>query len=251
MWTALTHRILRRPGLVIGGWALIVVVSLAVAFGVTGTGLFERMHSGQPQIPGSESHEGMELLADDDDSTRVTLALSGIDVDDPEIAEDVGAALAPLRQEVAALPGVTVVLDPFVVPDGLADPAVAALVAQDRQGFLVIVELEPAETPAEADAQRRAVEGELGRMPAQIAQVSPGASGLVSSTALLTSAVVDQLQADLIRGEAIALPLSLAVMVVVFGGFLAAGLPLIGAVASIGAGMGMLVALTEVLTVDS
>src|SRR5690625_6089856 len=63
--------------------------------------------------------------------------------------------------------------------------------------------------------------------------------------------IIDQIKTDLIRGEAIALPLSLLIMLIVFGGFLAAGMPLVGALSSIGAGLFAIFALTYFMDVDS
>src|SRR5699024_2251330 len=131
-------------------WSLLVAVSLALAFGITGTGLFDRLSSGQPEIPGAESHQGMERLAKEDETTQVTLVLRDIDVTDTDTIQAVAVELAPIRGELAALPGVSTVLDPFLLPDGLDNPDVAALVAQDRDGFLVIVEMAEATSTAEA-----------------------------------------------------------------------------------------------------
>lgn len=255
MLEALTRGIVRRPRLVLAVWALVVVVSLLGALGIGGTGLFDRLHSGEPTIPGTESQEGRELLeASEEQGEQITLLVRGVDVSEPATAEQTAAALAPLRQAVAALPGVASVLDPFLLSDGPANPDAAPLVAGDSDGFLVIVEMAPHGPEGEAPAaknEREAVEALLDELPVELAATVPGADGIVSSEALLTSAITDQVQADLITGEAVALPLSLAVMVLVFGGFLAAGLPLVAALGSIGSGLGMLLLLTQVMTVDS
>jgi RND superfamily putative drug exporter len=58
-------------------------------------------------------------------------------------------------------------------------------------------------------------------------------------------------QVDLRTGEGIALPLSLLVMGVVFGGFIAAGLPIVGAIASIAGGLGALLAWSHLLELDA
>src|SRR5699024_3476697 len=52
-------------------------------------------------------------------------------------------------------------------------------------------------------------------------------------------------------GEAFGLPAALLIMIVVFGGFLAASLPVVGAVASIVLGLGALLALTYATDVES
>ncbi len=63
--------------------------------------------------------------------------------------------------------------------------------------------------------------------------------------------VVAQLESDLKTGELVALPLSLVVMVLVFAGVIAAGLPLAGAVASIGAALLMMLGLSHLVDTDA
>ena len=53
------------------------------------------------------------------------------------------------------------------------------------------------------------------------------------------------------RGEAVALPIALVIMLVVFGGFIAAGIPLIGAGVSIAGALGALLGFTFLLDIDT
>ena len=62
----------------------------------------------------------------------------------------------------------------------------------------------------------------------------------VGGVPLLVNDINHQVETDLRIGEGIALPVSLLVMVFVFGGFLAAGMPILGAVAAIGGGLASL-----------
>lgn len=59
------------------------------------------------------------------------------------------------------------------------------------------------------------------------------------------------MEQDLRRGEAITLPLALVVMVLVFGGFLAAAMPMAGALASIAGGLATVLGLSYVMEVDA
>ena len=59
------------------------------------------------------------------------------------------------------------------------------------------------------------------------------------------------MEKDLLTGEVIALPVSLLVLVVVFGGFLAAGMPIAGAVASIAGGLASLLAFSYLIDLDA
>lgn len=73
----------------------------------------------------------------------------------------------------------------------------------------------------------------------------------LASASLVTAQITHQASEDLEKGEIIALPLALIVMVLVFGGFLAAGLPLIGAIVSIVGGMGALFGFSFVMDIDT
>ncbi len=59
------------------------------------------------------------------------------------------------------------------------------------------------------------------------------------------------MRTDLQTGEGIALPASLLVMVAVFGGFLAAGLPIVGAVAAIAGALGTLLGFSYLIDLDA
>jgi RND superfamily putative drug exporter len=243
----------RHPRGTVAAWVVVIAASLAFGlFGIGGSGLFDRLESGAPRVPGSESLAGTEILRDRSDTGPAsTLVVQGVDLADPDVAQGVASALAPAHEELAAIPGVASVVDPFVLPGGPANPITAGLVSSDRDGFLMVVDLE-AGLPESAEAEAsEAVEGRLAQVPADLAPVAPDATGLVTSDALITDAVIDQVEQDLKTGELIALPVSLLIMVVVFGGFLAAGLPIAGSIASIAGGLGALFAFTYAMTIDS
>ena len=67
----------------------------------------------------------------------------------------------------------------------------------------------------------------------------------------LFDAMTSQVEKDLFRGELIALPVSLFVMVIVFGGFLAAGMPILGAIASIGGALATLLGFSYLIDLDA
>jgi RND superfamily putative drug exporter len=234
-------------------WLVIIVASFAFALvGVTGSGLFDRLQSGEPRVPGSESLEGRQVLEEAADAgPAITLLLQDVDVSTPEAAQEVSAALDPARADLAAVPGVKAVIDPFIVPGGLENPAAALLVSQDADGFLIGVDLEPDLADDEQTAAEEAVIERLEQVPDDLATVAPDASGIVTSDALITESVTSQVEQDLKTGELIALPISLLIMVLVFGGFLAAGMPTLGAIASIGGGMLALYAFTAFMEIDS
>src|SRR5690606_9552432 len=240
----------RHPLLVVLVWLVPAAAWFAVAVvGVTGEGLFDRLHSGEPTVPGSESREGRERIEDEATTGEtITLAVTDVDLADPEALAASQRALNALRPNALGVDGVLAVTDPFQMPEGLADPMAAPLLATTGDGFVVSVVLEPDLTESERAAAHDEAVALLRELPADI---GPDAAGIVSSTDLVTDAVVHQLERDLQRGELVALPLSLLIMVVVCGGFLAAGIPVAGALVSIAGGLGALYGFSFVLDLDS
>lgn len=245
VFDSLGRTVARHPRLTVLVWAVVAVACLLLALvGVGGQNLFDRLTTGEPTVPGSDSARAAELLQRTSTS-GASLSLVVQDVD--PATEGLADALAPARAEVADVDGVLAVIDPFVVPDGPANPAAAPLLAQDGDGFLVVAELDPA---LSSDAESRAlveVRDRLADVPAALQDVAPGATGLVGGSSLIVSAITDQVKEDLTTGEAIALPVALLIMVLVFGGFLAASLPMAGALASIAGGLGALVGLSYLM----
>jgi putative drug exporter of the RND superfamily len=238
-----------RPRAVLVAWVVLAVLGYALAgLGVHGQSLFDRLHTGAPGVPGSESAQGRQIL--DDASTAgssLTLVLQHVDPHNPAVA-------APIRQaraDVSAIPGVATVVDPLVLPGGASDPAAAPLIARGGDGFLVVVGLKPNLTSSEQQHAVDAVAARLGQVPAELRAAAPHATGLVGGAPLVVDAITSQVKQDLRTGETIALPIALVVMVLVFGGFLAASMPMAGAIASIAGGLAALLAFSYWLELDS
>lgn len=245
VFESLGRLVARHPRLTVLVWAVVAAGCFAVALvGVGGQNLFDRLSTGEPVVPGSDSARASELLAETSTSgASLSLVVQGVDPATEGLAE----ALAPAREEVAAVDGVVSVIDPFVLPDGPANPAAAPLLAQDGDGFLLVAELDPELSDDAESAALRDLQDRLEAVPDALHDVAPDATGLVGGTSLIVSAITDQVEQDLTTGEAIALPVALLIMVLVFGGFLAAAMPLAGAIASIAGGLGSLVALSYVM----
>lgn len=249
VFETLGRRIARHPRLTVLVWLVLTVLGLGLAVvGVQGETLFDRLSTGEPSVPGSESAIANQILRESVTSgPSLTLALQGVA---PE-SEGVAAAMEPVHADLTAIPHVASVIDPFVLPDGPANPAAAPLIAEDGDGFLVVVELEPALRGAEEEAALAEVEDRLLQVPDDLAAVAPGVTGVVGGTPLIVDAITSQVQEDLETGETIALPVALLVMVLVFGGFLAASMPMVGAIASIAGGLGLLLAFSYAIDLDS
>jgi len=249
VFESLGRAVAHRPRLTVAVWAVLTALGFALAVvGVHGESLFDRLTTGEPSVPGSQSERGTQILTEQAETGEtVSLLVSGVDPADPALAE----ALAPAHADLAAVAGVDSVVDPYVVPGGVETQAAQSLVAADGDGFVLSVTLEPGlSEDAQATAAADVVEI-LEAVPADLADVAPGATGLVSSTDLVVEAITSQVEKDLTTGEVIALPIALLVMVLVFGGFLAAAMPMAGAIASIGAGLGVLLGLSYALTIDA
>jgi len=225
----------------LGAWLIVIAAAASTAlFGVGGQTLFDRLGGSVPSVNG-ESSTGADKLGSGSAGKSVTLLVHGVDPADPELVTRTTA----LASQLAALPDTTVV-DPLAVPDGVTNPQVAPLVAKDGEGILITATVEGVKghDPSQATVDR--VQEHMDAARDDLRAAHPDATVEVGSTQLLTSSLQSISENDLRRGETVALPIALLVMLVVFGGFIAAGLPLIGAGASIVTSLGLLLAFTYV-----
>lgn len=247
MLSWLARRIVKDAWFVVGTWAVIAFVLLAPALGGAGIdGLFDRLGSAKTAVDDSQSARGEAIYsALQGDGKVVTLQVTGLDLDTQ--FESVSSALAPVHADLYDLVGEVNVFDPFLPTN---NENVKALIAQDRSGFLLTVTVNPngraVASPDDSayarqlqrDVQR--VTDRLSRVPDDLRPIAPGASGIVSTDDLVSVSINDRAGADLARGEALALPAALLIMVLVFGGLLVAGMPLLGGLASIISSLGVL-----------
>jgi RND superfamily putative drug exporter len=84
-----------------------------------------------------------------------------------------------------------------------------------------------------------------------IAAEAPGSTVKLGGEQVLTAQVQQQTKSDTELGEFITLPVTLLVLVLIFGGFLAAGLPLVGAIASIGGAFLALLGFSKIMPMDT
>jgi len=228
-------------------WSILTIAGFAAATGAFGEGLFARLNAGEATVA-SESTTGREILnAASTAGASLSLIVQGAATTDPAVAGRVTAA----TRDLLAIPGVAQVVNPLVAPGGRSGPAAAALTAKDGTGFLVSATLEPDLAKAEQTAALTAAQARLTTLSGDISRAVPGASGQVGGGTLLFDAITGQVEKDLVRGELIALPVSLLVMVLVFGGFLAAGMPVAGAVASIGGALATLLGFSYLIDLDA
>ncbi|GAA4353995.1 MMPL family transporter [Angustibacter luteus] len=234
----------RHARLVALGWLAAVVVAFGLALGVFGSAsLFNRLTSGEPVVPG-ESRVGRDLLADQHaDGPAVVITLDGVD---PSSAQ-ARSTVQDLTRTLGEIPDVSKVTSPYDVPGGLSGAAGRTLLAADGQGIAVTARL-AADLPRDVSTEHTdAIEAAVDEAAGQL----PGVQARTTSLPQLVDEITHQVELDLRRGEGIALPVSLLVMVLVFGGFLAAGIPLAGAIASIAGGLASLWVFSGVIDLDA
>ncbi|RZB16827.1 MMPL family transporter [Streptomyces sp. F001] len=208
MLSTLARAATRRPLTVILLWVLF----LLLGFGL-GTGVFGRLSDEVPNVPGTESERAAQYLDRiDPTGESITAVVEGPAVSDSTLRGEVGRAVAEVRD----VPGVAAVPDPFTTP---------GLVSEDGRAVLIPVTLEGG---LDDDAEERAVDD----ASARIHQIdAPDVH--VSGGPLLGQQLGERAQEDVANAELISLPVVLVLLVVIFGGLRAAGLPLLVAVSGI------------------
>ena len=249
--SALSHlgaTVARHPRTVAVVWLLAVVAAFGSALGVfTNESLFDRLESGEPTVSG-ENLTGRDLLtaAGEAATTQYMLQVTGVDADSPAVAQTAVAA----ARKVSSIDGVESVAMPYVVPEGPQSPQARVFFKDEdpsSDGFLTVVSLEPGLSAADGERTREEVDRELDAMLTAM----PGAQGETGGLTELIDDITGQVEQDLRTGEGVALPVSFLLMVLVFGGFVAAGMPIVGAIASIAGALASLLAFSYVIDLDA
>ncbi|MGO1562816.1 MAG: MMPL family transporter, partial [Actinomycetaceae bacterium] len=249
MFTALGRLVTAAPRIVVACWIVVVAaVGVLAMTPVGGDGLFDRVVGGsEPVVPGSDSTRAAEAISEHStEADTVTMVVTGIDLADPAVGAAVVEVLGPLTAELSEIDGVTGAASPAAFPGGVDDPQAAPFVAAGGDGVAVVATIgTEAPMPSVHDAVERAMRD------VDLTALGDGVDSHVMSLQLVTDAINEQIEKDLVTGEAFGLPAALLIMILVFGGFLAASLPVIGAVASIVLGLGALLGLTYATDVES
>ncbi len=219
MFTRLGHLVVRRRRAVLVSTLLGLVVAIAL-----GTGVFAALTNGGFDDPDAESVRAVDTLDAEFDTGGADLVLivtaeSG-SVDDPAVA----AIGSELTGELAATDGTDDVASYW----SLGSPEQLRSVNGDRA--LVLARFPGADDDAaRADAVTAVIEEfserEVDGVTIQLAGSEP-----------VFAEIGETIEGDLARAEAIAVPLTLILLLFVFGGLVAAGLPLlVGAISVFGA----------------
>ncbi|MDR0284719.1 MAG: MMPL family transporter [Propionibacteriaceae bacterium] len=237
----------RHPVRIVVAWLVILLVTVAGAFwGFGQGGLFDRLDNSVSLMPGSDSHQ-VNTLAAASTARQLTVVISGVDL--ATDGADLAQAAATYRARLTALPGVSAVTDPFAA--GLSSPEGQARLSDKGDGYVTTVVLDPRLTDQAAADAEAAVGTELTAIQTALREQFRGATLRYTSAAAIRTAIFDQIKADVFHSEALGMPTSGLLMIIVFGGVLAAGLPVLSALAAILIGMGTLWLLTFLFGVEA
>ncbi|MET8539955.1 MMPL family transporter [Kitasatospora sp. NPDC004799] len=213
---------------VLGLWAVVLVAGVLI-----GGRVFEGSVAGASSATAEADRGSAVVTAADPAKGTVTAVVDGRPVDDPAVR----AAVEKATAEIAALPGVSSALDAYGT-----GPAPAALRSADGTASLVTVRMADTATTVQTDA----VTQRLGALDG-----TGGAHVTVGGDLVLQQEVKKQTERDTRFGELVTLPLTLIVMVLVFGGLAAASLPAIGAVASVGGALLAMFGFSKIMDIDT
>ncbi|HET6812724.1 MAG TPA: MMPL family transporter, partial [Actinomycetota bacterium] len=246
MFASLGRLVYRRRVLVVLAWVLV----LGVGVGVGGE-VFGRLGTGSGLRDDAESVVVSDLVARVSGSgTEITGLLDGRRADDPAFRAEVADAVEDLE----AMAGVQRVVGPWaagreVRGDRGAQGAAGGghsdnpLIAEDRRAVMVRVELE---TGMPGGGFDRAVDRVGERLRAVDAP-----RVLVGGDEIAREEFQDQAQEDLARGETLALPVMLVLLLLVFRGFVAAVTPLLVAVVAVAGALLILLGVSHVADISA
>ncbi|MFB1297780.1 MMPL family transporter [Mycobacterium sp. pW049] len=215
---------------------LLVALLIMAGCGVFGVPVVTHLSAGGFQDPTSESARATQLLVDkfDQGDMDLVIGVTGEDGADSPAARQVGSDLAA---RLAESPHVGTVTSAWTAPPSAA----AALVSEDGRTGLIVAGI----TGGESGAQKHAK-----ALTEELVHDRDGVTVRAGGVAMTYVQINSQSEKDLLMMESIAIPLSFVVLVWVFGGLLAAALPLaVGAFAILGS-MAVLRAVTLVTDVS-
>ncbi|AOS66167.1 MMPL family transporter [Actinoalloteichus hymeniacidonis] len=224
-WGAAVHR---------ARWTvLITMLVLAIVGGGWGLGVFDRLTQGGYDDPNSEASEAGEIAADALDGQAGDVVImytvpDGQTLDDPELASAVNDHLAslPEAQVESAISYWQTGLPQFASEDGDVGLAVLGLVGEDSDEKLTAYE--------------------------EIADdlTLDGVETQVAGAVVAEHTIGIRAEEDIIAAEIVSLPIVLVLLVVIFGGLVAASLPVIVGGLAVFGSLGVLNLIAQFTTVN-
>jgi RND superfamily putative drug exporter len=205
---------------------IIAIAALTmIGAAIFGVPVAKSLSAGGFQDPTSESARATHLLTKKFHQGDMQLLFTVTAADGAASPAARAAGLAIVDQ-IKESPHVADVVSPWTSPA----PAAAGLISKDGKSGLIVAGI----TGGENDAQRYA-EALADAVDATVLPEHPDVSVLPGGAAMVYSQINHQTERDLLLMESIAIPLSFLVLVWIFGGLLAAALPMaVGALAIVG-----------------
>ncbi|BDH55631.1 MMPL family transporter [Tsukamurella sp. PLM1] len=227
MIDALTRLVARRARAV-----LLLAVILLAALGFAGLGVADKLQAGGYVDPQAEAMQTYNRMADDFHRGGLPLVLA---VSVPEGQEAAAGAYGrELVDRLKADGRVESVVDGFSTPTPM-------LLSEDKRTVLIVAAIAGGESQAPLNA--KAIVGDLPQPPSSVTVTAGG-------QAYSYAQINDQSSRDLLIAEAVAIPITFLVLVWVFGGLVAAAIPVLIGIAAIIATTGILRAFTAITDVS-
>jgi RND superfamily putative drug exporter len=190
---------------------LAVALLVMVGAGVFGIPVVKSLAGGGFQDPNSESARAAALMADKFHRTdsEMLITLQGPEAGGPKQRAVGTDIVAQLRHS----PYVAHVVSPWDAPPQVA----ATLTSEDGKTALIVADIVGGERDSPTYAQK---------LSDQVVHDRDGITVSAGGPAAIDAQITQQTEKDLLMMESIAIPLSFVVLVAVFGGLLAAGLPM-------------------------
>jgi RND superfamily putative drug exporter len=206
-------------------WVIGVALLVMLAAGIFGVPVAKSLSSSGFQDPTSESASATQLLTDKfhQGDMQMLISITAPDNATGPAARAVGLGIV---DQLKRSPNVAEVTSAWTTPPA----AVKRLISKDGKTALVVAGISGGESVAQATAQT---------LSDEVTRDHPvGTTGIIvrsGGDAMVNAQINSQLQRDLLLMESIAIPLSFLVLVWVFGGLLAAALPVaVGLMAILG-----------------
>ncbi|MFG2043443.1 MMPL family transporter [Dactylosporangium sp. NPDC048998] len=220
MFESLGRFVAQRRWFVVALWVAALVVGVAA-----GGKLFDRLQPVDALSRNAEAARAEQLIMQySEDGPVIFAVIRDVELTDPDLVRSVSEAAIELRR----LPGVVEVYDPFTMR--------AAPTGSDNRSTIVVVKLAEGLAPADLEGLENRVRNRLHRIHAP--------SVLVGGNHLAERAFGEQAVRDLAVGESISFGLLVLALIVIFGGIVAASLPLAAAIVGVSVTFLVLLALS-------
>jgi uncharacterized membrane protein YdfJ with MMPL/SSD domain len=204
-------------------WRIVAAaIVVATAAGIFGIPVAKSLSASGFQDPTSESSKASQLLTEKfgQGDVQMVITITAPDAVTSGAARATGLAIV---DRLKRSPHVANVTSAWTAPPGAA----AELVSKDGKSGLIVAGISGGESDAQKHAQT---------LSDEVAHSRDGVTVRSGGVAMVNVQITEQSQRDLLLMESIAIPLSFLVLVWVFGGLLAAALPVaVGGMAIVGA----------------